>query len=66
MTDTSNSAGDKAVDNASSAASTATGKATNVGSDRTPIRDAAPGGFGGFTMIKDRVSDVVRKLTGGS
>lgn len=65
MTDTSKSAGDKAADKASSAASTAT-KATHVGSDRPPIRDAAPGGFGGFTMIKDRVSDVVRKLTGGS
>ena len=65
MTDTSKSAGDKAADKASAAASTAT-KATHVGSDRTPLRDAAPGGFGGLTMIKDRVVGVVRKLTGDS
>ena len=31
-----------------------------------PPRDAAPGGFGGLTMIKDKVAGVVRKLTGGS
>jgi hypothetical protein len=66
MTDTSKSAADQAAGKATAAASTATGKATHVGSERTPLRDAPPGGFGGLTMIKDRVAGVVRKLTGGS
>ena len=57
MTDTSKSAADQA-------ASTATAKAGKA--DVAPPRDAAPGGFGGLTMIKDRVASVVRKLTGGS
>jgi hypothetical protein len=66
MTETSKSATDQAADKASAAA-TAAGKATHAGADqRAPLRDAPPGGFGGFTMIKDRVAGVVRKLTGGS
>lgn len=64
MTDTSKPAVDQAPDKATA---TATGKATNAGTDqRAPLRDAPPGGFGGLTMIKDRVAGVVRKLTGGS
>ena len=66
MTDTSKSPVDQVAEKASTAASTATGKAPLAGSERTPLRDAPPGGFGGLTMIKDRVAGVVRKLTGGS
>ncbi len=67
MTDTSKSAVNQAADKASTAAATATGKATQAGTEqRTPLRDAAPGGFGGLTMLKDRVAGVVRKLTGRS
>lgn len=67
MTDTSKSAVNQAADKASAAAATATGKATQAGTDqRAPLRDAAPGGFGSLTMIKDRVTGFVRKLTGGS
>lgn len=67
MSDTSKAPVDQAAKKASAAASTATNKATHAGNDRgAPPRDAAPGAFGGFTMIKDRVAGVVRKLTGGS
>jgi hypothetical protein len=67
MTDTSTSAAGQAADKASTAAATATGKATHAGTEpRAPLRDAPPGGFGGLTMIKDRVAGVVRRLTGGS
>lgn len=67
MTDTSKSPVDQAADKASTAAATATGKATQaVNGQRAPLRDAAPGGFSGLTMIKDRVTGLVRKLTGGS
>ena len=59
MTNTSKAPVDQAADKATAAASTATAKAA-------PPRDAAPGGFSGLTMIKDRVASVVRKLTGGS
>jgi hypothetical protein len=58
MTNTSKAPVDQTAAKAS-AASTTTGKPA-------PPRDAAPGAFGGFTMIKDRVAGVVRKLTGGS
>lgn len=67
MTDTSKPPVDQAANKASTATATATGKATQAGTEqRAPLRDAAPGGFGGLTMIKDRVAGVVRKLTGGS
>ncbi len=66
MTDTSKSAADQAAGKATAAASTATGKSTHAADQRAPLRDAPPGGFGGLTMIKDRVAGVVRKLTGGS
>ena len=66
MTDTSKAPVDQAAGKASTAAATATGKATAASNERAPLRDAPPGGFGGLTMIKDRVAGVVRKLTGGS
>lgn len=66
MTDTSKTAADQAAAKASAAAATATGKAPHAGTERAPLRDAPPGGFGGLTMIRDRVAGVVRKLTGGS
>jgi len=64
MTDTSKAKVDQAATKASAATSAT--KTSHVGSDRTPLRDAPPGGFGGLAMIKDRVAGVVRKLTGGS
>jgi hypothetical protein len=64
MTDTSKAPVDQAAGKATAAA---TGKATQAGNGQVaPPRDAAPGGFGGLTTIKDRVAGVVRKLTGGS
>ena len=66
MTDTNKSAADQAAGKATAAASTATGKAPQAGTERAPLRDAPPGGFGGLTMLKDRVAGVVRKLRGGS
>lgn len=68
MANTTNNPINKAVDTAAAGAPTTAGnpaRAANGGV--APPRDAAPGTFNGsFTMLKDRLLGVVRKLTGSA